>query len=168
MKRLFEQYSRSQILNMDETNIQLDSPSISLTLFFKFHFNFLNLLISFKANYTYDKKGSWQVKASTCGGERVKISLAFTAAANGKKLPLLIILSRKTPLKSFICPDNVRIIYKQRSKTLNSQIIKDFFFDKILRPYMLNHNRRKLILHLDNSPVHKKADVLNSFKKYRI
>lgn len=34
MKKLFEQYSRSQILNMDETNIQLDSPSISLNTIF--------------------------------------------------------------------------------------------------------------------------------------
>ncbi|CAF1002537.1 unnamed protein product [Brachionus calyciflorus] len=62
------------VINMDETSIYLDFPS----------------------NYTYDSKGARRVKSNTNGCERTKISAAFTATAEGKKLPIFVICPRKT------------------------------------------------------------------------
>lgn len=65
------------IFNMDETSIYLDFPS----------------------PYTYDKRGSKRVKAATSGHEQTRISAAFCASADGTKLPILVLLPRKTPIK---------------------------------------------------------------------
>lgn len=115
-------------------------------------------------NYTYEKKGTRNINSTTAGGERVKVSLAFTATASGRKLPILIILPRKNPLKQFECPENVVIIYKGKSKTFDGNVIKNSFVSKIMRPYMLSRGKRRVVLHLDNSRVHKKADVLKCFR----
>ncbi len=55
--------------------------------------------------YTYETKGSQNVGATTSGAERTKISMAVTATSDGRKLPILVILPRKKPLKEFQCPD---------------------------------------------------------------
>ena len=44
--------------------------------------------------------------------------MAFTFSANGDKLPVLIILPRKTPLRDFDVPDNVVILYNGSKKLL--------------------------------------------------
>jgi len=76
-------------------------------------FNSFFIKYTYKASYTYEKSGSQNVKATTAGAERVKVSLAFTATSDGRKLPILIILPRKRALKSpFVCPSNVVILYK--------------------------------------------------------
>lgn len=77
-------------MNMDETTIYLDFPS----------------------NFTYESKGAKRVKATTCGGEKAKISAAFTASAAGDKLPIFIIVPRKTDLPNYTPPDNVLVVYK--------------------------------------------------------
>ena len=64
-------------------------------------------LFNESAMYTYEMKGSQNVGATTSGSERVKISMAVTATSDGRKLPILIILPRKNPLKGFQCPDNM-------------------------------------------------------------
>ena len=61
-----------QIVNMGEKNIYVDSSN----------------------NYTYDKRVSNRVKATISGNERTRQSAAFSAAANGTKLPIFIILPR--------------------------------------------------------------------------
>lgn len=146
MEKLGRIYSKSEILNMDETNIQLDYPS----------------------SYTYDKIGTPNINATTSGGERTKISLAFTASSNGRKFPILssIVIPRKNPLKApFKCPDSVVILYKPKSKTFDTNIMKGSFLQNIIRPYMLRHNKSRVLLHLDNSPVHKRSDLLSAFKQ---
>lgn len=40
--------------------------------------------------YTYATKGSRRVKLETNGGEMARMSAAFTAAADGTKLPILV------------------------------------------------------------------------------
>lgn len=61
-------YVRDSIWNMDETSIYLDCP----------------------ARYTYAKQGSKRVKIDTHGGEMTRMSAAFTAAADGTKLPIFV------------------------------------------------------------------------------
>jgi hypothetical protein len=38
------------------------------------------------------------------------MSAAFSAAANGAKLPIYIIISRKTDLPNFVSPDNCMFV----------------------------------------------------------
>ncbi len=120
-------------------------------------------------NYTYEAKGSQNINSTTAGGERVKISLAFTASASGSKLPILVVLPRKFPLKHpFVCPENVVIIYKQGSKTFDTAIMKHGFVNEILLPYIYRAGLKKACLHLDNSRVHKRADLLQVFARNKI
>ena len=100
---------------MDETTIRLDAP----------------------ANYTYDRKGKKQINSVTSGCEKVGISVSFCAAADGTKLPALIIIPRKFPLKNFNPPENVLVHYKQGSSTFNSEIISDVFFKRVLNPHIV-------------------------------
>ncbi|CAF0758720.1 unnamed protein product [Brachionus calyciflorus] len=58
---------------MDETSIYLDCP-------------FKN---------TYATKGSKRVKVNTQSGEMARISAAFTASADGTKLPILVNIASK-------------------------------------------------------------------------
>jgi len=109
---------------MDETNIQLDHPGKCLEYLFtslvsKIQFKF-KIRLFLKGSYTYEKKGSKNVNATTAGAEKTKISLAFTATANGSKLPILIVF---------------------------------------LKPHMMHTGKKKLLLLLDNSPVHKTKDL---------
>ena len=64
---------------MDETSIYLDFPS----------------------NYTYERKGAKHVKSVITGGGRVRVSAAFTVTVSGIKLPILVLIPRKTPLPNF-------------------------------------------------------------------
>lgn len=83
-EQLLTGIDRNQIINMDETAIYLDSAS----------------------NYSYAVRGSKRIKATTTGNERTKLSAAFTAAASGRKLPIFMIIPRKTDLPDFEPPDN--------------------------------------------------------------
>ena len=76
-----------------------------------------------KASYTYDKIGRRRVKATTAGSEKTKISCAFTASADGVKLPCLILIPRKKPLANFVCPDNVVIHYQQKKNTFTKEVL---------------------------------------------
>ena len=67
----------ASIFNMDEIAIRLDSPH----------------------NSTYELIGSQRVAATTTGNEQARLSVAFCASASGEKLPLVVIVPRKTPLK---------------------------------------------------------------------
>ncbi|CAF0707856.1 unnamed protein product [Brachionus calyciflorus] len=70
---------------MDETSIYLDFPT----------------------NYTYETKGSKRVKGVTCCGEKTRISAAVTGTAIGEKLPLMILVLRKTDIPNYQVPENL-------------------------------------------------------------
>ena len=95
---------------MDETSIYLDFPS----------------------NYSYAKCGEKRIKANTAGGERTRMSAAFTASATGKKLPIFIIIPRATPLtvdgNEYKPPDNVMVYYKPGA-TFNDEVICEYFLN---------------------------------------
>jgi len=125
------------------------------------------------ANHTYDKKGAINVGASTSGGERVKISLAFTASAAGTKLPILVVIPRKNPLKKLCLSEqccnclqfntiNNKISYK--SQTFDTEVIQNNFIRQILLLHMGRHKKQRILLHLDNSPVHKRKDIMEIFR----
>jgi len=55
------------------------------------------------------------VKANTAGGERVRLSAAFTACANGEKLPVFAIIPRVNEISEITAIRNVVSIYKTQS-----------------------------------------------------
>ena len=63
-----------EVANADETAIYLDMPP----------------------NYTLEKKGVKEVLLKTTGCEKLRLTVTLAATADGKKLPSLLILKRKT------------------------------------------------------------------------
>ncbi|CAF0829312.1 unnamed protein product [Brachionus calyciflorus] len=100
---------RSHIYNFDETSINLDSID----------------------NYTYEVRGSNRVKVDTSGNEKNRISIGLCASADGTKLPLIIIVPRKTPFKNFDAPSHVHLVYKPKA-TFDSACVKYEFIQRIL------------------------------------
>ena len=94
---------------MDESSIYLDSTT----------------------NYTYAKKGSRRVKATTTGNERTRISAAYYITASGLKLPIYLILPRKTEIPEFEAPDNCKF-YK-------------YFFLFFFSIHIISLNRQSLL-----------------------
>jgi hypothetical protein len=79
----------------------------------------------FPSYYTYEKIGTRRVRATTAGGERTRLSAAFTACADGQKLPIYIVIPRATPLPDYTPPDNVIVAYKTGG-TFNDDVICDY------------------------------------------
>jgi len=58
-------------------------------------------------NYTLEKKGAKNVLLNTTGCRRLHLTVMLAASADGRKLPPLLILKRKTSLKSEAFPKDV-------------------------------------------------------------
>ena len=76
-----------------------------------------------------------------------------------KKLLILILVPRKTPLKNFTTPDNVIIVYSGSKKTFDQNTIKDCFIQRLLGPEVLRQNHKKSVLYLDNATCHTTSGV---------
>jgi len=81
-----------QMANADETAIYLDMPP----------------------NYTLEKKGVKGVLLKTTGCEKLPLTVMLAATADGRKLPPLLILKRKTLPKSETFPKDV--IFRAQEK----------------------------------------------------
>jgi hypothetical protein len=120
------------------------------------------------ANYTYAKRGTKAVNSYTTRQERTKISCAFCASASGKKLPVLILVPRKKPLKNFTPPENVIIVYSGSKKSFNQDTIKDSFIQRILSPEVLRQNHKKSVLYLDNATCHTTVGVKSKLENVKM
>lgn len=136
---------RSHIYNFDETSIYLDSTD----------------------NYTYEVRGSKRVKVDTSGNEKTRISIGLCASADVTKLPLIIIVSRKTPFKNFDVPSNVHLVYKPKA-TFDSACVKYEFIQRILLSHLIKSSQKKPNLYLDQAPCHKNPDVTNYMRDLNI
>ena len=112
----------------------------------------------------YDRKGTRRVRAATCVAEKVKLSCAFTAAADGTKLPLLILLPRKKPLNNFQCPDNVIIHYQKGTNSFTAAVMNDVYLTRIFSPHIRRRDHKHAQLFLDQAPYHKARSVVDKFK----
>ena len=81
--------------------------------------------------------GANRVTLKTTGNDKTRISIAFSATASGNKLKPVILIPRKKPLKDFIPPDNVLVVYG-RSENFNHCIIREYFVNRVLRPYKIS------------------------------
>jgi hypothetical protein len=98
------------------------------------------------SNYTFAKKGSRRVKATTSGNERTRLSAAFSSTASGLKLPIFLIVPRKTDLPDYEPPEECILKYKTGG-TINNDVIVEYI-DRVLIPFKLNIISTSHILHL--------------------
>ena len=56
------------------------------------------------------------------------------------------------------------ILYKPNSKTFDTVVLRETYINQILRPYMLHRKKTRILLHLDNSPAHKRKDLRSAFR----
>lgn len=121
---------------MDETCIYLDSPS----------------------NYTFSPIGVRRVKANTTGSERTRQSLAFTAASNLTKLPILAIIPRVNTIEDLSNIDNMVFDYKTRSTFDDLMILE--YLRRVILPYMQSKSFDRILLIFDMVPRHKTSRVI--------
>lgn len=124
---------------------------------FQKKFSFKQILL-FKANFTLEVNGSQRVPRTTTGSEKARVSVAFAASASGQKLPPLILIPRKNPLKDFTPPSNVRVVYGT-SGTFNHKIIEEQFLTRMVKQYRINHDLTKVHLVWDQSTSHTSKEV---------
>jgi hypothetical protein len=139
-----QHYRASQILNADETNVELDSPS----------------------DYTYDKKGAKKVCAKTTGRHKTKLSIMVCASANGDKLMPVFTIPRKRKLKDE--PRDCIVVYKGRSKTFDSTVICDEFLGKSVASYMTVKGFDKAMLAWDGANPHKTQQTKRKLKDLHV
>lgn len=106
----------------------------------------------FLGNYTYSPKGEKRVKATSSGNERTRLSAAFTAVANGTKLPIYTIIPRKKPLQ-FDAPLPMVQVEYQTNSIFNEDVIIGYI-KRIVIPYKLQMNLDLLLLIIDSATSH--------------
>ncbi len=95
------------------------------------------------------------------------MSAAFCASADGHKLPVLIIVPRKTDIPSFTPPENVIVHYKS-STTFDEQVLTNEFFGRIFEPHTKRYDIEPSYLFLDSAPCHKTKLVNDTAKDAKI
>jgi hypothetical protein len=115
---------------MDESSIYLDSPS----------------------SYTFDVNGTRRVKANTTGNEKTRLSAAFSAAADGTKLPVFAIVPRLRPIPDIDALTDIESEYKT-SSTFNDDMII-IYLSRIIISYMQRKGLSTVLLIIDSAPCH--------------
>jgi len=73
-------------------------------------------------NYTLENKGVKEVLLKTTGCEKVRLTVMLAATADGRKLPPLLILKRKTLQKSEVSP-KVVIVRAQEKEWMTEELM---------------------------------------------
>jgi len=120
---------------MDESSIYLDSPS----------------------TYTYDVTGSRRIKATTTGNEKTRLSAAFSAVADGFKLPVFVIIPRVRTIAEIEDLECIIAEY-QTGGTFNDEMIV-LYLERIVVPYMLRKKFNSILLVIDQAKCHMTAKV---------
>jgi hypothetical protein len=86
---------------------------------------------------------------TTSGNERTRLSAAFSSTASGLKLPIFLIVPRKTDLPDYEPHEECILKYKTCG-TFNDDVIVEYI-DKVLIPYKLKHYFDKLYFIFDSA-----------------
>ncbi len=111
--------------------------------------------------------GSQRVPWTNTGHERARVSVAFSASAAGHKLKPIILIPRKKPLKNFVPPKNVRVVYAT-SGTFNYSVINEAFIQGVLNHYMHIGDFKKLHLVIDQATCHTSKETQNCLAQHNI
>jgi hypothetical protein len=92
------------------------------------------------------------VKATTTGNQRTRISVAFTAIADGRKLSLFALIPRTGNIDDLDNLPNVICEYKPNSTFNDVMIIQ--YLTRVVVPYKLEKSFSKILLLLDHATCH--------------
>lgn len=129
-------YNPSQVLNMDESAIYLDSPP----------------------GNSYSKKGASRVKASTVGAGRVRLSTAWSASASGIKLPIYALIPKVTRVPDLHEVPNLIVKYKS-SSTFDAEAVIDWITQVVI-PYKEQRKLDRILLLIDKATCHVSSKVI--------
>lgn len=99
------------------------------------------------------------MKSNSSGNERTRISAAFTAVADGTKLPIFALIPRKNPINEMNNLKNAEVAYKSES-TFDDEMIICYLNRKII-PYKLRKQLQTILLIIDHAPCHLTVKVKN-------
>ena len=128
----------SLVFNMDETPAYFDLPSTS----------------------TIDFKGVRNVHVKTTGHEKLRYTVVLTQAADGSKLPPMVIFKLKNvPKESF--PPGI-VVAASPGGSMTTQLMLDIYIPKVLkqRPHDIFASGSKGVIFWDSHLSHKDPDVL--------
>lgn len=96
----------------------------------------------------------------------MRLSAAFTACANGTKLPIFTIIPRVNEIIEITAIPDVISIYKTQSTFDTVTIIK--YFERIVIPYMGREGLERVLFILDRATCHTN-EIVNNFeiRKFR-
>ena len=124
-------FDRDFLLNADETSIYIDPPT----------------------RRTYDLVGTRRVEAVTSGQQKTRVSVCLTATAGETKLKPLILIPRKNPLKNWVPPNNVELVYGTNGNFNEGEIV-EHFVPRILVSYKNQNHYQNMHLIFDQAPCH--------------
>jgi transposase-like protein len=136
---------KSAIFNLDQTSIYLDMPR----------------------KQTYAQKGSEKVIVQHTGSVKTRMSVLFSASADGVKLPGLIIIPRANPIPNLQVPANIMVIFR-KSGTFNTEVMMQNYIDQILRPHLMKNGIKDPVVFLDKAPCHRKLALIDYCAKHGI
>ena len=91
------------------------------------------------------------VEAVTSGQQKTRISVCFTASASGTKLPVLVLIPRKKPLKNFTAPNNLVVVYGTNG-TFNESLVCEYYVPNVLVSYKNEKKMSNLHFLYDQAP----------------
>ena len=128
-----QELENNQIIGCDETSIWLDAVG----------------------NYTLAEKGSKDVPLKSTGHEKQRLTIMLTARADGRKLPVFILIPRKRPIKKLV--DKYRgkaVINFEGTSWMNEELTRTYLNEVIKRNIF---DTKRLLIWDDFKPHHTDA-----------
>ena len=132
-----------QMANADETAIYLDIPP----------------------NYMLEKKHVKDVLSKTTGSEKLRLTVMLAATADGRKLPPLLILKRKTSPKSEAFPKDVTVRAQEKEWMTEELMLEWLKIVWVRRPRTFLNQPSMLVL--DAFKGHLTDSVKNQLRKMK-
>jgi len=124
-------------------------------------------LFLIEGSYTYDKRGTSRIGATTTGNQKTRVSVGFCASADGTKLKPVILIPRVNPLQDYEPPQNVIVEYLRKA-TFNTQVMCDVFIKRCMLPEIYAKKLEKPTLIIDHAPCHLTKPVKDYMKSQNI
>ncbi len=103
--------------------------------------------------------GSRRVRATTTGNEKTRLSAAFSAVADGIKLPVFVIIPRVRRLDAIDELDYIEAEYRIGGTFNDAMIVQ--YLERIVIPYMLRKKFASVLLLIDQAKCHMTEMVKN-------
>ena len=86
------------------------------------------------------------------------MSLALAASADGEKLPITVLIPRKTALPDYEPPANLHVVYGTND-TFKADTVRKEILDNVVLLFTRRKKLPKPLLIIDSAPVHKHSSI---------